>query len=218
MRSASPSSETGRPCGRSRDHHLPPPHKKAPAEVQLDEGHVATKGKQLMITLSPTSHTSEDGVETYAYPSTLHPTQHHHVASVDGGPWRIAPVDIARDSDLTVDQAKRLFDEIRFLIQTAEKLERSRVKAAKDVSPLDQAVTDEVLAIMGDRDWTIDDLASAAGTTRAKLLHRINGHSRWTLGDLWEIAEAVEDDDDERVRLVTRLFECGRSAAAAVSL
>lgn len=196
----------------------PHPTRKAPAEQQLDEGHVAPKGKPLMITITPTSHTNDDGIETYAYPSALTDSEQHCVTRTDAGPWNIAPADPVRRSDLTIEGAKRYVDEIRFLIQTAEKLERSRVKAAKDVSPLDQAVTDEVLAIMGDRDWSIDDLASAAGTTRAKLLHRINGHSRWTLGDLWEIAEAVEDDDDARVRLVVRLFECGRSAYMAVSL
>ncbi|TQK19113.1 hypothetical protein FBY40_1604 [Microbacterium sp. SLBN-154] len=168
-----------------------------------------------MITLSPTTHTHDNGIETYSYPSTVRSDELHCITRTDGGPWRIAPVDAVGVSDLTIQETKRFVEEIRFLIRMAESLERAAASATKAAHPADAAITAEVQALLGDREWTINVAADAAGMTRAKLLHRLNGHSSWTLADLGDLAGAFSRDDEDRSRLLNQLTRTALDAVSA---
>ncbi len=170
-----------------------------------------------MITLPSIAHTNENGIEEYTYESALRSTEYrgHCLTSVDSGPWRLSPVNAGAQRDITIAEAKRFVDEIKFLIDTAERLERARAKDQKDVHPADAAITAEVQAILGDLDWTVEDAAIVTGLSKAKLLHRINGHSSWTLADLAHLADGLSRDDDERRELLRRLTSLAIEAADA---
>lgn len=61
------------------------------------------------------THTIEDGVEQYAFPSTINPKQRHFIDSVDGGPWAVSLVNC--NDSLSFDEAQTLMRELTELIE-----------------------------------------------------------------------------------------------------
>lgn len=68
------------------------------------------------------THTIEDGLEQYAFPSDLHPQQMHYIGRYAGDSWGIDIVQIERS--MSQDETKTLMHEIEALLAFADNLNR----------------------------------------------------------------------------------------------
>lgn len=70
------------------------------------------------MTISLASHITDanEGVETYEFTSELPTRQSHCVSRYEGEPWGIAPVAIAVERDMTVEEVRTFGAEIAELV------------------------------------------------------------------------------------------------------
>ena len=85
-----------------------------------------------MTTVAPTpitadwrpEYANEEGVDTYAFPSSLRPDQKHYVHSEDGGPWVISPA--MPEDGMTIDDSLDFVFEMQALRVFAQSLQGRR--------------------------------------------------------------------------------------------
>lgn len=90
----------------------------APEALQRIEGEDQHLAKGSI--MNQFTHKTEDGIETYAFPSALHPDQRHFIQRVDDALWTICIVDTT--PDLTLEQSITLMAELEYLCDFLVKL------------------------------------------------------------------------------------------------
>jgi hypothetical protein len=79
-------------------------------------------------------------------------------------------------------------------------------KPTKSVAA-DEALSNEMRVLLADREWTFREAAAAFGIELGRFGNLVCGQTRWTVTDMWRIAEAISDDPDEefaRLASITR--------------
>jgi len=119
-----------------------------------------------------------------------------------GGHWeiRIATVDSGtpRHGQDEVARAVKLASDVVMLLN----------KPVRSVAA-DEALSDEVRVIIAERGWTFREAAAEFGIELARFGNLVCGQTRWTVTDLFRIAEVVSEDADEEF---ARLASIGRRA------
>lgn len=73
----------------------------------------------------------------------------------------------------------------------------------------DTALSNEIRVLLAERGWTFKEAAASFGIEHGRFGNLVCGQTRWTVTDLYNIAEAISDDPDEEF---ARLAQIGRSA------
>ena len=96
--------------------------KKAPDAKQFGDSREEGKDRPLArgTIMNQFTHTLNDGIEQYAFPSALNTKQLHFVDRVDGGPWELSIVNTKES--LSIDEARTLVAEAEALIDFMAKL------------------------------------------------------------------------------------------------
>lgn len=125
--------------------------------------------------------------------------------------WVVWPADT---QPLSVGDARTYVHELRIALSAADTLNRHkpRVIPASEV-----AVTQEVEAIIAEREWSRKDAAAAFDMSEAQLTSRLRGHSFWTLLDVLRVADGVTDDREDRRELLLRLATASQAAGSPES-
>jgi hypothetical protein len=73
----------------------------------------------------------------------------------------------------------------------------------------DEALSNEMRVLLAEREWTFREAAAAFGIELGRFGNLVCGQTRWTVTDMWRIAEAISDDPDEEF---ARLASISRTA------
>ena len=130
--------------------------------------------------------------------------------------WMVWPSNTASDGDgyITVAQAREYVRELQAAIRSADKLNASR---PRPVAPCDAAITTEIEALIGDREWDEKYAAGLFGITQQKLTSRLRGHTSWPITDLSIISDALTAALDEANQMFWRLIKLSFDAYEGVS-
>lgn len=72
------------------------------------------------------THTLDDGIEQYAFPSAINPKQSHFIDSVDGGPWCLSLVNFKEE--LSFEDALMLKQELNDLLEFMASLTAKQIR------------------------------------------------------------------------------------------
>ncbi|MFL1999499.1 helix-turn-helix domain-containing protein [Microbacterium sp. A1-JK] len=125
------------------------------------------------------------------------------VSRITGDKWWHIQVDIT-DAEIP----RHAQDEIAAAVRKAADAVTLLNKPTKTVTA-DQAFSDEIRVLLADREWTFRQAAAEFGIELGRFGNLVCGQTRWTVTDLYKIAEAISDDPAEEF---ARLAQIGRSA------
>lgn len=72
------------------------------------------------------THSLDDGIEQYAFPSAINPKQSHFIDSVDGGPWCLSLVNFKEE--LSFEDAQTLKQELNDLLEFMDRLNAKQIR------------------------------------------------------------------------------------------